>query len=162
MWAHILQPFFATSSKHFWNDHDCSHFEGAYCGYFCTTLTCSNPGQSCPAPSCLPNDQGWPLAGDSLFPNHGSAGQYLHRRTLHMGALWSGKQTAKDQNKTRFTPNQHLLTYTFSITKRIPFWPHHKSEGQVLWLEPGQEKWDTAYDEHTFHSPAWKRPKQKA
>lgn len=79
---------------------------------FCAALTCSSPGQSCLAPSCLPDDQVWPLAGDSLFPNHGSAGLYLRLRILHTGALWSDKQTAEDENKicreTRFQLNQLL------------------------------------------------------
>ncbi len=61
--------------------------------------TCSSLGQSCPAPSCLPDDPVWPLAGDSLFLNHGSAALYLRLRTPHMGALWNGMRTAEDDNK---------------------------------------------------------------
>ncbi len=128
------------------------------------SLTCSSLGQSCPAPSCLPDDPVWRLACDSLFPNHESAALYLRLRTPHMGALWSGKRTAEDDNKIswdKLNLNQLLLTCSW-FTRNIPFWPHHKFEAQVLWLEPEPERWDTAYDGRTSHSPAWERPKQKA
>lgn len=59
-------------------------------------LTCSNPNQSCPSPSCLQDDLVWQLVGGNPSPGHESAGQCQLLHTLHMGVLENDTQTTKN------------------------------------------------------------------
>lgn len=118
-------------------------------------LTCNSPGRFCHAPSCLPDVLVWPPTGDSPSPDPGSAGRCQRLHTLHMGALWSDMRTT-----TRTVSNDHIWRKdNHSGLPRvrklldIPSWLHHRSVAQVLWLEPGPRRWDTAYGGHIFHSP---------
>lgn len=118
-------------------------------------LTCNSPGRSCHAPSCLPDVLVWPPTGDSPSPVPGSAGQCQPLHTLRRGALWSGMrtttQTSKQWSYLKRTSRSRLPRVRKLLD--VPSWLHRRSVEQVLWLEPGPRRWDTAYGGHIFHSP---------
>lgn len=112
-------------------------------------LTCSNLNQSCPSPSCLPDDQVWQLAGGSPSPDHESAAQYQPLRIPHMGVPENDMRTTKNVKSRgkkmdwdRVLPetslcsviwtSNYLPSLIIDLESQFPSWSQNHRKGVLL------------------------------